>query len=74
MQDRNNSCLTILPRKITIFKNTKVILPSMPKKCIICEGPAVFSIRGTNDFYCFECATENFADISVLEKLEAPQQ
>ncbi|KHO46644.1 MAG: hypothetical protein QS98_C0002G0092 [archaeon GW2011_AR3] len=46
----------------------------MPKKCIICEGPAVFSIRGTNDFYCFECATENFADISVLEKLEAPQQ
>jgi hypothetical protein len=42
----------------------------MGKKCMICEDAAIFSIRGTNDFYCEACAIENFADLSVLEKLE----
>jgi len=42
----------------------------MPKKCIVCDDPAVFSIRGTSDYYCEECAKENFSDLELLEKVE----
>jgi len=42
----------------------------MPKKCIICEEPAAYKIKDTLDFYCNVCAEENFADISMLLKLE----
>ncbi|MDD2840779.1 MAG: hypothetical protein PHY80_06785 [Rickettsiales bacterium] len=39
-------------------------------KCIICGENAIYRIKGTNDFYCKECAIENFSDISVLENIE----
>lgn len=42
----------------------------MPKKCIICGEPAKFSIKNTNDFYCEECAKENFSDLELLERIE----
>ena len=42
----------------------------MPKKCIICEKPATFKIKNTLDFYCSICADENFADLTMLLKLE----
>ncbi len=42
----------------------------MAKKCIICEEPAVFKIKDTLDFYCKTCAEENFADLTMLLKLE----
>jgi hypothetical protein len=42
----------------------------MPKKCIICGEEATYGINGTSDFYCKECAEENFADIDMLKKLE----
>lgn len=46
----------------------------MGKKCIICEEEAEFCIKGTSDYYCKECADENFADLSVLKKVEEEAQ
>lgn len=42
----------------------------MPKKCIICGAEAKYAIKGTSDYYCEECAEENFSDISLLQKVE----
>lgn len=42
----------------------------MPKKCIICNEKAEYKIKDTPDFYCQECAEENFSDVSVLVKVE----
>ena len=43
----------------------------MPKKCIICGKEAKFYIKGTNDYYCEECAQENFSDLSLLVSIES---
>ena len=42
----------------------------MTKKCVICNNSAEYSIKGTNDFYCVECAKEHFSDLGLLEKIE----
>ncbi len=42
----------------------------MAKKCIICGEEAQYRIKDSNEFYCEECAEENFDDISVLQKVE----
>jgi hypothetical protein len=42
----------------------------MSKKCIICEKEAKFSIKGSNETYCEECANESFGDLSLLVKVE----
>ncbi len=42
----------------------------MAKKCIICGKEAGYRIKDTSDYYCQECAEENFADIQILIKLE----
>jgi hypothetical protein len=39
------------------------------KKCVMCEEEAVFSIKGTSDFYCKCCAEEGFSSLDLLEKL-----
>lgn len=36
---------------------------------MICEKEAEFSIKGTSDYYCKDCAEENFEDIKVLEEI-----
>ena len=42
----------------------------MAKKCIICSEEAVFTIKDTSDYYCEDCADEQFADVSMLIKIE----
>jgi hypothetical protein len=42
----------------------------MPKKCIICGDEAVYAIKDTSDFYCTECAEEQFGELSMLVKVE----
>ena len=42
----------------------------MGKKCIICNHEATLSIKGTSDFYCEECAKEQFEDTAYLTKIE----
>jgi len=46
----------------------------MGKKCIICGKEAKFKIKGNNDYYCAECAEENFSDVSLLVKVEEEAQ
>ena len=42
----------------------------MAKKCIICEENASYKIKDTPDFYCEQCAEENFSDLNLLVKVE----
>jgi len=42
----------------------------MVKKCIICGEEAQFRIKDSPEFYCQECAEENFADLTVLQRVE----
>jgi len=42
----------------------------MAKKCIICNKEAAYRVKDTPDFYCEECAEENFGDISMLVNVE----
>ncbi|MFP4403416.1 MAG: hypothetical protein ACOC3X_01265 [Nanoarchaeota archaeon] len=42
----------------------------MPKKCIICSEDAEYNIKGTNDYYCKDCAIEHFGDLSMLVEVE----
>ena len=46
----------------------------MSKKCIICNDPAEYKIKDSLDYYCADCAIENFSDISVLVKVEEEAQ
>jgi len=43
----------------------------LEKKCIICEDNAKYSIKGSNDYYCKDCAIEYFGDLSHLKKIQA---
>ena len=44
------------------------------KKCLICEEEAKFAIKHTKDYYCEECAQDQFGDISYLLKIEEATQ
>lgn len=46
----------------------------MGKKCIICNEDATYKIKDSSDYYCQECAEDNFADLSVLVTLEEEAQ
>ena len=37
---------------------------------MICEEEARFAIKDTKDYYCEECATDQFGDISYLIPIE----
>ncbi len=38
----------------------------MGKKCIICGKEAEYCVKDSNEYYCKECALENFGDLSYL--------
>ena len=42
----------------------------MGKKCMICNDQAAYLIKDSNDYYCSECAVDNFGDVSYLMKVE----
>lgn len=42
----------------------------MVKKCIVCSAKAEYKIKDTSDYYCKECAEDNFADLSLLLTVE----
>ena len=42
----------------------------MTKKCIICDDKATYAIKNTKDYYCEECACEQFGDISYLISID----
>lgn len=42
----------------------------MVKRCLVCSTKAEYKIKDTSDYYCKECAEENFADLSLLLTVE----
>jgi hypothetical protein len=42
----------------------------MVKKCIVCNEVATYKIKDTSDYYCQECAEENFSGVDLLIKVE----
>ena len=46
----------------------------MGKKCIVCDDEAEYKIKDNPDYYCKECASENFADVTMLIKVEEEAQ
>ncbi len=46
----------------------------MAKRCIICNKEAHYRVKDTPDFYCEECAEENFGDITMLVNVEEEAQ
>ena len=42
----------------------------MGKKCIICNEEAGYKIKDTSDYYCKECAEENFSDLNLLVTMD----
>jgi hypothetical protein len=42
----------------------------MAKKCIICGEVARYNIKGSSEYYCEDCAKEQFGDVSVLVSVE----
>ncbi|RMF55555.1 hypothetical protein D6745_01790 [Candidatus Woesearchaeota archaeon] len=43
---------------------------TLVKKCIICDKPAEFSVKGSSAYYCVDCAKENFANLDLLQRVE----
>ncbi len=41
---------------------------------MVCDAEASYKIKDTSDYYCQECAQENFADLSLLVKVEEEAQ
>ena len=44
------------------------------KRCIVCSIEASYKIKDTSDYYCKECAEENFADLSMLITVQEEAQ
>jgi len=42
----------------------------MGKRCIVCSEEAEYKIKDTSDYYCKDCALENFSDLAMLLKVE----
>jgi hypothetical protein len=41
---------------------------------MICGEEAIYKIKDTPDYYCPECAEENFSDLDMLVKVEEEAQ
>jgi len=46
----------------------------MAKRCIVCDSDANYKIKDTSDYYCEDCAKENFADLNLLVTVEEEAQ
>lgn len=41
---------------------------SRERKCVMCQDKGIYHVKGSNDFYCRECAKEYFGNLTYLEK------
>jgi len=46
------------------------MLYKMAKKCTLCSAEARYMIKDSSEYYCDECALENFSDVGVLQPIE----
>lgn len=46
----------------------------MVKKCIICHEEAGYKIKDSSEYYCEDCAKDNFSDLDLLITVEEEAQ
>jgi non-canonical purine NTP pyrophosphatase (RdgB/HAM1 family) len=63
--DRKLSLKREVKKELTKLKNEKIL----EKKCVMCGDIAKYSIKGSNEVYCRDCALECFGDVSSLKKI-----
>lgn len=64
LRDKNLSLKREVKKELTKLKNEKIL----EKKCTICGDNANYSIKGSSDWYCKDCAIEYFGDVKHLKK------
>ncbi len=52
-------------KELTKLKNQ---IKTTTKKCVMCSRDAQYSIKGSSEWYCKDCAKECFGDLSHLKK------
>jgi len=62
--DKKLSLKREVRKELTKLKNEKI----QSKKCVMCGDDANYSIKGSNDWYCKDCAAEYFGDLKNLKK------
>ena len=62
--DKKLSLKREVKKELTRLKYEKIL----DKKCIMCGESAKYSIKGSSDWYCKDCAIEYFGDIKHLKK------
>jgi len=62
--DKKLSLKREVKKELTKLKNEKIL----EKKCTMCGDIAKYSIKGSSDWYCKDCAVEYFGDIKHLKK------
>lgn len=62
--DKRLSVKREVKKELTKLKNKKIL----EKRCIMCTDAAKYSIKGSNDWYCKECAIEYFGDLKNLKR------
>ncbi|HYD02820.1 MAG TPA: non-canonical purine NTP pyrophosphatase [Alphaproteobacteria bacterium] len=68
MLDKKLSLKREVKKELTKLKNEKIL----DKKCSSCGDVANYSIKGSSDWYCKECAIEYFGDLKHLKKTNTP--
>jgi inosine triphosphate pyrophosphatase len=62
--DKKLSLKREVKKELTKLKNEKIL----EKKCTMCGDIAKYSIKGSSDWYCKDCAIEYFGDVKHLKK------
>ncbi len=62
--DRKISLKREVKKELTKLKNEKIL----EKKCAMCGDAAKYSVKGSNDWYCKDCAIEYFGDLKSLKR------
>lgn len=62
--DKKLSLKREVKKELTKLKNEKIL----EKKCVMCGDTAKYSIKGSSDWYCKDCAIEYFGDVKHLKK------
>ncbi len=62
--DKRLSLKREVKKELTKLKNEKIL----SKKCTMCGDDAKYSIKGSSDWYCKDCAVEYFGDVKSLKK------
>jgi len=67
--DKKLSLKREVKKEFTKLKHEKIL----EKKCTMCGNIAKYSIKGSSDWYCKDCATEYFGDLKNLKKNIMPR-